>query len=143
MPPVWPRSTDKAPASAAAAALIGAAGAGLLASATFATDPVSGYPPGTPDALTEPTRRGTAHNLSAVPVFLGLPAAALTSAWRASRVSHGARHADRAFAAYSAGTAPTMLATMVLASAGFGSRRGSSTSPACFSASASAPALPG
>ena len=37
-------------------ALIGAAGAGLVAAAVFATDPVSGYPPGTPDALPEPSR---------------------------------------------------------------------------------------
>ncbi len=56
-----------------APALIGAAGAGLIAAAVFTTDPVSGYPPGTPDALTRPSRAGLAHNLAAVPVFLGLP----------------------------------------------------------------------
>jgi hypothetical protein len=53
------RAGDPA-ASRAAPALIGAAGAGLTGSAVFTTDPVSGYPPGTPDALTRPTRTGTA-----------------------------------------------------------------------------------
>lgn len=54
------------------------------------------------------------HNLVAVPVFLGLPAAAL---------AHGrqSRRAGRPrFALYSAGTAMTMLTTMALAGAGFG-----------------------
>jgi hypothetical protein len=67
------RAGDPA-ASRAAPALIGAAGAGLTGSAVFTTDPVSGYPPGTPDALTRPTRTGIAHNLAAVQVFAGLPA---------------------------------------------------------------------
>ena len=56
-------------ASRAAPALTGAAGAGLIGSAVFTTDPVGGYPPGTPDALTQPTRSGIAHNLAAVPVL--------------------------------------------------------------------------
>ena len=65
------RAGDPA-ASRAAPALIGAAGAGLIGAAVFTTDPVSGYPPGTPDALTRPTRTGIAHNLAAVPVFAGV-----------------------------------------------------------------------
>lgn len=100
--------------SRAADALIGAAGAGLIASAVFTTDPVSGYPPGTPDALTEPSRTGAAHNLAAVPVFAGLPAAALVSGWRNWRAG------QHRFGLYSGGTALTMLATMALAAAGFG-----------------------
>jgi hypothetical protein len=108
------RAGDPAASSRAAPALIGAAGGGLIASAVFTTDPVSGYPAGTPDALTQPSRRGNAHNLSAVPVFLGLPAAALSCAWRSWR---GGR---RRFALYSAGTAVTMLTTVVLFDAGFG-----------------------
>jgi Protein of unknown function (DUF998) len=101
-------------ASRAAPALIGAAGAGLIGSAVFTTDPVSGYPPGTPDALIHPTRTGMAHNLAAVPVFAGLPAAALASGWRSWRAGqHG-------FGLYSFGTAVTMLTTMALAGAGFG-----------------------
>ncbi len=78
------------------------------------TDPVSGYPPGTPDALTRPSRAGAAHNLAAVPVFFGLPAAALACSWRSWRAG------QRGFALYSGGTAVTMVATMAPAAAGFG-----------------------
>ena len=108
------RAGDPASSSRAAPAMIGAAGAGLICSAVFTTDPVSGYPPGTPDALTRLSRTGAAHNLAAVPVFVGLPAAALASGWRSWRAG------QRGFGLYSAGTAVTMLATMALASAGFG-----------------------
>jgi hypothetical protein len=95
-------------------ALVGAAGAGLIGAAVFVTDPVSGYPPGTPDAPTEPTRTGNAHSLVAVPVFVGLPAAALACGWRSWRTG------QHRFGLYSAGTAVTMLTTMALAGAGFG-----------------------
>lgn len=108
------RSGDQAASRRAAPALIGAAGAGLIGAAAFPTDPVSGYPPGTPDAPTRPSRTGTAHNLAAIPVFLGLPAAALISGWRAARAGQSG------FARYSASTAVTMLAALVLAGAGFG-----------------------
>jgi hypothetical protein len=108
------RAGDRTVSSRAAPALIGAAGAGLIGAAVFATDPVSGYPPGTPDALTQPSRTGTAHNLAAVPVFVGLPAAALVSGWRSWR---DGRHR---FGLYSAGTAVIMAMAMALAGAGFG-----------------------
>jgi hypothetical protein len=107
------RASDPAATSRPAQALIGAAGAGLLGAAAFPTDPVNGYPPGSPDALPSPTRTGTAHNLAAIPVFLGLPAAALNSSWRSWRAG------QHTFALYSAATAITMLTTTVLASAGF------------------------
>ncbi len=107
------RAGDRAASSPVAPALISAAGAGLIGSAVFATDPVSGYPSGTPDALTQPSRSGTAHNLAAVPVFAGLPAAALASGWRSWRAG------QHPFGLYSAGTAVTMLTTMALAGAGF------------------------
>ena len=94
-------------------ALIGAAGVGLIGSAVFATDPVSGYPPGTPDALAAPTRTGVMHTLVAVPVFVGLPAAAFICAWRSARTRR------LGFALYSASTAATMLAGAALAGAGF------------------------
>ena len=108
------RAGDAAAGDRAAPALIGAAGAGLIGSAVFTTDPVSGYPPGTPDALTQPSATGTAHNLAAIPVFLGLPAAALACGWRSWRAG------QHRFGLYSAGTAVTMLMTMALAGAGFG-----------------------
>ncbi len=108
------RAGDRVVGSGTVPALIGAAGGGLIGAAVFATDPVSGYPPGTPDALTEPSRTGVAHNLTAVPVFLGLPVAALavgSRSWRAGQ---------RSFGGYSVATAVTMLATTLLAGAGFG-----------------------
>jgi len=108
------RAADPALSSRAGRALIGAAGAGLIGAAVVATDPVSGYPPGTPDALTQPSRTGMMHNLAAVPVFLGLPAAAFTCGWQSVRAGH------RGFGLYCAATATTMLATAALAGAGFG-----------------------
>jgi len=108
------RAGDPAITGRAAPVLIAAAGAGLLGSAAFVTDPVSGYPPGTPDAIGHPSRTGTIHNLCGIPVFLGLPAAALTYGWRSWRAG------QRRFELYSAGTAVTMLGAMALAGAGFG-----------------------
>jgi hypothetical protein len=108
------RAGDRAVTGRAAPALIGAAGAGLLGSAVFATDPVSGYPPGSPDALAHPSRTGTIHNLCGIPVFAGLPAAALTYGWNSWRSD------QRRFGLYSAGTAVTMLTATVLANLGFG-----------------------
>ena len=61
------RAGDPAACCWAAPILIGAAGAGLIGSAAFTTDPVSGYPPGTPDLPAEPSRAGAAHNLSRHP----------------------------------------------------------------------------
>lgn len=108
------RAGDPALSTRAGRALIRAAGAGLVGAAVFATDPVSGYPPGTPDALTQPSRTGVMHNLAAVPVFLGLPAAAFTCGRQSIRTGH------RRFGLYCAATATTMLATTALAGAGFG-----------------------
>jgi hypothetical protein len=108
------RAGDPAASRPPGPALIGAAGSGLIAAAIFPTDPVSGYPPGTPGTLPAPSRTGTAHNLAAVPVFFGLPAAALSCGWRSWRAG------QRAFALYSTGTAITMATAATLAGAGFG-----------------------
>jgi len=102
------------PEAGAVPVLIGAAGAGLLGSGAFPTDPVSGYPPGTSGAITQPSRTGTLHTLFALPVFLGLPAAALISGWRSWRAG------QRGPGLHGAATAAGMLATMGLAGAGFG-----------------------
>jgi hypothetical protein len=91
-----------------------AARLGIIGAAVLPTDPVSGYPPGTPDALSAPSRTGTVHNLAAVPVFFGLPVAAFICAWQSARIR------QRGFGLYSAATAMTMLATTALAGAGFG-----------------------
>jgi len=109
-----PRAGDPAASGLPVPALIGAAGAGLLGSAAFRTDPVSGYPPGTPSTPPNPSRTGIIHNLCAIPVFAGLPAAAVTYGWRSWRAG------QHRFGVYSAATAITMLVAMVLAGAGFG-----------------------
>ena len=108
------RADDPATGTRAGPALIGAAGAGLIGSAIFPTDPVSGYPPGTPGLPRPPSRAGTVHNLAAIPVFLGLPAAAAGASWRSLRTG------QRGWGLYCAGTAITMPAAMALAAAGFG-----------------------
>jgi hypothetical membrane protein len=108
------RSGDAALSTRVGPALIGAAGAGLIGAAIFATDPVSGYPPGTPAAPIAPSRTGLVHNLVAVPVFVGLPVAALTSSWQSVRTG------QRGFGLYSAVTGTTMFAAAALAGAGLG-----------------------
>ena len=108
------RTGDPAASGRAVPALIGVAGTGLISAAIFPTDPVNGYPPGTPDAPSRLSRTGRAHNLAALPVFFGLPAAALACSWPSWRTG------QRTFAVYSTSTAMTMLTTMTLAGAGFG-----------------------
>jgi len=108
------RADDSATGTRAVPALIGVAGVGLIGSAIFPTDPVSGYPPGTPDLPCAPSRAGTVHNLAAIPVFAGLPAAAASASWRSFRIG------QRGWGLYCAGTAITMGAAMALAGAGFG-----------------------
>lgn len=93
--------------------LVTAAGMGLIASAALPTDPVSGYPPGTPPIPEQPTRHGTAHGLVALPIFLGLPAAAGLDALRAARTGHPMR------AICSTLSGLGMLATTRLFGAGF------------------------
>ena len=124
-------AADPALGSRAGRALIGAAGADLIGAAVFATDPLSGYPLGTPGALTQPTRAGMIHNLAAVPVFLGLPAAAITCRRQSIRAGHCG------FGPYCAATATTMLATTALAGADFNQSPRLSISPDCSSEPAS------
>jgi hypothetical protein len=100
-------------------ALVLGVGAGLLGSGVFVTDPVAGFPPGgdhdaaagTPP--TAPTREGQLHNLCAVPIFLGIPVAALACATSASRA------ADFRWASYSAGSAVAMAGASVLFGSAF------------------------
>lgn len=88
--------------------LVAAAGVGLALAAGYATDPVGDYPPG---ESSEPTRTGAIHNLSALPVFFGLPVAQVVSAVRSDQPT---------WAAYSTVSAVTMLGSVVAAAAGFG-----------------------
>lgn len=107
------RSPSPNARSRIAAAALGATGIGLLGSAAFRTDPVSGYPPGTPATPAETTATGNLHTVAALPIFLGIPAAAATWAWQASRCG------KPGWAAYSAATAVAMLTGMGLAGQGF------------------------
>jgi hypothetical protein len=61
-----------------------------------------------------PTREGTLHNLCAIPIFGGIPIAALTSATVA------ARRGQYCWASYSAGSAIAMTSAFVLFGAAFG-----------------------
>lgn len=53
--------------------LVGLLGIGLIGSGIFVTDPLNGYPQGTPLIPTERTTHGILHDLFGVPFFLGLP----------------------------------------------------------------------
>ncbi len=93
--------------------LIGAAALGLVGAGAFVTDPISGYPPGTPDVLGEYTTSGALHDLASIPTFLGIPAAALLYA------AGSARQGRRSWAAYSAASGMGMLAATIAASLAF------------------------
>ena len=74
-------------------ALIFGAGLGLIGSGLFVTDPVAGFPSlehgseGAEGALPVQgvTREGGLHNLCAIPIFAGVPVAALTCAGSGAR----------------------------------------------------------
>lgn len=102
-------------------ALIFGVGVGLVGSGLFVTDPVAGFPPSSRDqdgadrALpVASTRSGKLHNLGALPIFAGIPAAALTCATSAAR--RGEYH----WASYSAGSAIAMTSAFGLFAAAFG-----------------------
>ena len=102
-------------------ALIFGVRVGLVGSGLFVTDPVAGFPPSSPDqdgadrALPgAPTRSGKLHNLCALPIFAGIPAAALTCA------ASAARRGEYRWASYSAGSAIAMTSAFGLFGAAFG-----------------------
>jgi len=99
--------------------MILAVGVGMTGSGVFVTDPVAGFPPseqapdgGSPPSA--PTRAGKLHNLGAIPIFAGIPAAALTCAGSA------ARRREYRWAAYCAGSAIGMTGSSALFGAAFG-----------------------
>jgi len=59
--------------------LVGIWGVGLIGAGAFLTDPVSGYPPGTPPMPVEATTSGALHDLSSVAAFFALGAPHLSS----------------------------------------------------------------
>jgi Protein of unknown function (DUF998) len=98
--------------------LVGTAAVGLIGSGVFITDPVSGFPPGSHDDQVGSGRTGQLHNVCAIPIFLGIPAAALLSA--RSFASKG----DWSWACYSAGSGVLMATSFALFSAAFGQAPG-------------------
>ncbi|WP_283138081.1 DUF998 domain-containing protein [Rhizohabitans arisaemae] len=65
------------------ALFIGLVGFGLIVSGVFVMDPMQGYPPGAPAGIpAETSVSHLLHDLGALPVFLGLPAACVAAAVR-------------------------------------------------------------
>lgn len=103
---------SKPHASRAAAVLIGIWGIGLIGAGVFRTDPVSGYPVGTPGAV-EYTTTGMLHDGFSIPGFLAIAIAMLVcTVWFAKRRSP-------ALAAYSVLSAVVFLAAIELANLAF------------------------
>jgi Protein of unknown function (DUF998) len=117
------RSPRRAGASRVVRALIFGVGVGLVGSGLFVTDPVAGFPPpsrgqdGADRAVpVAPSRSGKLHNLCAIPIFAGIPVAALISATSA------ARSREYRWASYSAGSALSMMSAFMLFGAAFGGK---------------------
>ena len=55
--------------------LVSLLGVGLIGAGVFVTDPLNGYPPGSPLIPVERTPQGILHDLFGIPFFLGLPIA--------------------------------------------------------------------
>lgn len=106
--------------------LILGAGVALIGSGLFVTDPVAGFPPpeqgadppGGAEPEVAPTRHGQLHNLLAIPIFVGVPAAALGTA------ASAARRREYRWAGYCAGSAIGMAGTSLLFGAAFGGAPG-------------------
>jgi hypothetical protein len=97
--------------------LVGVWAVGLLGAGTFVTDPVSGYPPGSPDVVRY-SWHGTLHDLFSLPGFVALAAACFVFGRRF------AAWGERGWATYSAVTGAVFAIAFVLASAGFGQAEG-------------------
>jgi len=106
-------------------ALVGGVGIGLVGSGVFATDPVAGFPPsgedpdtihGAPTLAT--TLEGRLDDLCAIPIFIGIPTAALISAGSA------ARRREFGWAACCVGSAVGMPAAFALFGAALAGRSG-------------------
>ncbi len=98
--------------------LVGVWAAGLLGAGVFVTDPVSGYPPGTPGRLSGYSWHGALHDLFSGPAFVALAAACFIFSRRF------AAREKRGWAVYSAVSGLVFVTTFVLASAGFGQAAG-------------------
>lgn len=108
------RSLNPGPGAAAGPLLVAVWGVSLLGAGTFITDPVSGYPAGTPATPDPPTWHGIVHDLVfSLPGFACFAAAMLVLAYAFAR-----RHTPR-WAVYSGLSGAAFLGLFLLASAGF------------------------
>jgi hypothetical protein len=98
--------------------LIGLMAIGLLGAGLFVTDPLNGYPPGTPDFSLEYTLTGRLHRLFSAFVFLGLPGACFVFARFFNRSGR------RGWALYSVVTGIAFIVLFVITSAGFAQAAG-------------------
>ncbi|MEV6410228.1 DUF998 domain-containing protein [Kribbella sp. NPDC051718] len=102
---LWQTSAPEAVRKARlGAVLVGVWGVGLLGAGLFTTDPVSGFPLGTP-ATVEYTTSGALHDAFSLPAFLALGVAMVVLA--------------RGWVLYSLLSAASFAMTFMLASAGF------------------------
>jgi hypothetical membrane protein len=90
-----------------------AAGIGLTGAGVFSTDPVYGYPPQLPLRLAQFTWQGHLHDFFSLMVFVGIPAAALTS-WKYFVIT-----GQKGISIFSLFAALTVLLAFILAGAGF------------------------
>ena len=88
-------------------------GIGLIGAGIFVTDPLNGYPPGTPILPTERTAHGILHDLFGIPFFLGLPITCLVFARFFNR------QGERGWAWYSLLSGIGMFAVFFVARLGF------------------------
>jgi len=107
---LWRAGTGAVPRAAAVGTAL--AGAGLVTAGIFRSDPVNGYPPGTPEEMPESlTAIGAMHLVGAFLFFGSLSVAPLLVARGASATG------DAWFARYSAGSALVVLVATVGAAA--------------------------
>jgi hypothetical membrane protein len=109
---LW-RDGDPAVRTRAGRVLLGLNGLGLVLAGVFTTDPVSGYPPGTPGVPESYSASGVLHDLASLLTFLGLPVATVLFA------RSFARAGQRGYARYSVTSGAATLVFFVLASAAF------------------------
>jgi Protein of unknown function (DUF998) len=98
--------------------LVGWWAIGLIGAGIFVTDPVNGYPPGTPNQVQQPTIHGSLHDLFSVPALLALLAACFVLTRRF------ATRGQRGWAVYSAATGTAFTAALILASMAFAQATG-------------------
>jgi hypothetical protein len=93
--------------------LIGLIGISLIGAGLFVTDPVNGYPPGTPMLMAEYSEAGRIHDLFGVLTFLGLPITCLLFGFGFLRIR------NYRWAVYSVLSGIAMFVFFVMAGMGF------------------------